>query len=73
MEKFREFTRALFYRVQRVLVPAMLFFVYYFIVGPTALAARLFGLLPGRPAPGGSYWLPSRPGPAGPEEASEQS
>lgn len=73
MGRLKRFTLAAFLAARKVLVPSMLFCVYFLVIGPMALIARVFGLLPkARRGPLG-YWREARFGANDPEEAAGQS
>jgi len=73
MHRLKRFTMAVFMAVRRVLVPAMLFCVYFLVLGPLALLVRLFGLLPEVERGAATYWRKARSGAADTEEAAGQS
>ncbi len=58
LDKVKDFTRRVFTAAQKVLLPALLFAAYFLVVGPMALTAALFRLLPRREAGRKSYWEP---------------
>jgi hypothetical protein len=73
MDRIKRFTMAVFLAARRVLVPSMLFCVYFLALGPMALIMRLFGLMPKVKRGPLGYWREARSGAADTGEAAGQS